>query len=218
MTDFILLIGHITWYEDEIRQLNACPIVNVSIYVTTKTDPIVQSSPTNDEEVQNEKNLRASMILETSQDSANTDGLNVAPVSPVSMESSSSSSDISEPGSPSTMFNEKPLSSDPEKDHEFTSPVRFARKGRKNKKNDRLSILLAQIDAVPTVQVATLSGRPNLTGIVREVVKGTEANDSIMIGACGPVELMRVARNAAAENITVSGASISLHCEQFGWG
>ncbi|RPA82501.1 hypothetical protein BJ508DRAFT_414116 [Ascobolus immersus RN42] len=209
---------HITWYEDEIRQLNDCPIVNVSIYVTSKTDPIVQSSPSNDEEVQNEKNLRQSMILETSQNGPNADGVDVTPVSPVSMDSSSSSSDISEPGSPSTMYNEKPLSADPEKDLAFLTPVVRSKRGRKDKKQDRLSMLLAQIDAVPARGIATLSGRPNLTGIVREVVKSTEPMDSIMIGACGPVELMRVARNAAAENITVSGASISLHCEQFGWG
>lgn len=204
-----------TWYEDEIRTLSASPIVNVSIYVTTKTDPIVQSSPTNEEEVLNEKNLRASMILESNSDNP----LDVTPVSPVSMDSSSSSEDFSheDTGSPSgtSTFNEKTYS---EKTDTTNAVAKFAKRARRGKKGDRLSMLLAQIDAVPNLQVNTLSGRPNLTGIVREVVKSTEAADSIMIGACGPVELMRVARNAAAENITLSGSSISLHCEQFGWG
>ncbi|KAF3919070.1 hypothetical protein ABW21_db0203726 [Orbilia brochopaga] len=61
-------------------------------------------------------------------------------------------------------------------------------------------------------------GRPDLTSIVKEAVKNAGQNDLIAVGACGPTELMRCARNATAGVIKTGGPSISLHCEQFGWG
>ncbi|EWC47483.1 hypothetical protein DRE_00451 [Drechslerella stenobrocha 248] len=61
-------------------------------------------------------------------------------------------------------------------------------------------------------------GRPDLGSIVKEAVRNARQNDLVAVGACGPTELMRRARNAAADVITPGGPSISLHCEQFGWG
>ncbi|EPS39778.1 hypothetical protein H072_6235 [Dactylellina haptotyla CBS 200.50] len=62
------------------------------------------------------------------------------------------------------------------------------------------------------------SGRPDMDAIVKEATRNANQHDLIAVGACGPTELMRRARNATAAAITTSGASISLHCEQFGWG
>jgi hypothetical protein len=103
-------------------------------------------------------------------------------------------------------------------------------------RGNRNSILMeAQIDQKPTVPIKTLAGRPDLTAIVKSVVKGAEQRDTVAVGgrfsflipneaftdwstACGPTELMRVARNAVADSITITGPSVTLHCEQFGWG
>jgi hypothetical protein len=78
--------------------------------------------------------------------------------------------------------------------------------------------LEAKIDEVPRIKVETKTGRPDITKIVETMVKGAHRRDIVAVGACGPAELMRVARNAVADNITVTGPSITLHCEQFGWG
>lgn len=90
---------------------------------------------------------------------------------------------------------------------------------REKRHSKRLSIRMeAQMDQRPMFYIETLGGRPDLTSIVKSVVKSAEQRDTIAVGACGPTELMRVARNAVADNITMSGPSITLHCEQFGWG
>ncbi|KAF3921014.1 hypothetical protein ABW20_dc0110571 [Dactylellina cionopaga] len=61
-------------------------------------------------------------------------------------------------------------------------------------------------------------GRPDMNLIVKEAIKNASQHDLVSIGACGPTHLMRCARNATAAVITPGGPSISLHCEQFGWG
>ncbi|RVD80499.1 uncharacterized protein DFL_008396 [Arthrobotrys flagrans] len=61
-------------------------------------------------------------------------------------------------------------------------------------------------------------GRPEMDMIVQDAIRNATQNDLVAVGACGPTELMRCARNAAASAITPNGPSISLHCEQFGWG
>ncbi|KAK6333709.1 hypothetical protein TWF730_003892 [Orbilia blumenaviensis] len=61
-------------------------------------------------------------------------------------------------------------------------------------------------------------GRPEMDMIVQDAVRNATQNDLVAVGACGPTELMRCARNATASAIRANGPSISLHCEQFGWG
>lgn len=87
-----------------------------------------------------------------------------------------------------------------------------------NSKNRNSIILESQIDQQPSINVKTLGGRPDISAIVKNVVKVAEERDLIAVAACGPVELMRIARNAVADNIEIGGASVILHCEQFGWG
>ncbi|TVY78529.1 Ferric/cupric reductase transmembrane component [Lachnellula suecica] len=60
-------------------------------------------------------------------------------------------------------------------------------------------------------------GRPDVDAMIRDVVSKSGRNERIMIAACGPDQLMWTVRRTAASCISVSGASIELHCEQFGW-
>ena len=76
----------------------------------------------------------------------------------------------------------------------------------------------AIIDAMPQVDIATMPGRPNVAEIVKAAVAASSPRDTVAVAACGPVELMRIARNAVADNISLAGPSVTLHCEQFGWG
>ena len=84
----------------------------------------------------------------------------------------------------------------------------------------RVSQLLeSQIDQKPRIKIQTIGGRPDLSEIVKKAVGAAEERDMVAVAACGPVELMRVTRNAVADSIKlVGGPSVTLHCEQFGWG
>jgi|SRR5690606_5243083 len=174
-------LGHIAWYEAELAELKSSPIVNLHVYVTSKSDPIVTSDPNaNAADAAAEEDVRRSVLLDDSVDSLTSD---------------------SEPSSPTLNF---PMSKE---------IMVHSEKNNKGKAKRR-----SIIDQQANIEIDTLPGRPDLAGIVTEVVKSSEAIDTIAVGACGPVELMRVARNAVAKGITVSGPSLTLHCEQFGWG
>ena len=79
-------------------------------------------------------------------------------------------------------------------------------------------ILESQLDQRPRINVKTLPGRPGVGAIVKGVVKAAEERDLVAVAAYGPMEseLIRVTRNAVANSIELGGASVTLHCEQFG--
>jgi hypothetical protein len=60
-------------------------------------------------------------------------------------------------------------------------------------------------------------GRPDIPAIISDVVRRAGRRDRILIGACGPDSLMWDVRRAATNAITLSGPSVELHGEQFGW-
>lgn len=60
-------------------------------------------------------------------------------------------------------------------------------------------------------------GRPDVQALIGDVVSKSDKNERIAIAACGPDSLMWTVRRMAADCISVKGASIELHCEQFGW-
>jgi hypothetical protein len=60
-------------------------------------------------------------------------------------------------------------------------------------------------------------GRPNVPAIINDVVRRSGRHERILIGACGPDSLMWDVRRAATNAISVSGPSVELHGEQFGW-
>ena len=62
-----------------------------------------------------------------------------------------------------------------------------------------------------------ISGRPDLRALIKSIVAAAEPTDRIAIAACGPQALMKDVRNAAASEVRISGPSVELHSEQFGW-
>jgi len=62
-----------------------------------------------------------------------------------------------------------------------------------------------------------ISGRPDVKALIQSIVAGADSSDRIAIGACGPEALMKDVRNASASVVRISGPSVELHSEQFGW-
>ncbi|KAH0606141.1 uncharacterized protein H6S33_003802 [Morchella sextelata] len=205
---------HLTWYEEEIKELTQCPIVNLSIYVSSKTDPIVTSQPV-EEATAVENDVRRSLYLDL-------DGDETEPSTPDEDAIETSSDPIAEALEKELGFG---------KDHiealqkelgigTLGTQEELVRDKRISKRlSQRYSANLeAQIDQRPMSYIETMSGRPDLTALIKGIVKNAEQRDTVAVGACGPTELMRVARNAVADSITLTGPSVTLHCEQFGWG
>lgn len=56
-------------------------------------------------------------------------------------------------------------------------------------------------------------GRPDVTTVVREAVSSMAPSQRVLVAACGPTEMIKTVRNAAAKSIRNSRASVELHCE-----
>lgn len=214
---YLFVVGHITWFESEIDTLQKAPNVNVSIYVTTKTDPIVTSQPV-EVEVAAEEDVRNSLYIDDDVDT----------VDPERRLQTTSSDSTFPP--PAVMVHEKSDIKRLEGLNELdlgalkeigtsagvSNHLRVHR--TQSSKNRNSVILESQIDQQPIINVKTIGGRPDIGAIVKCVAKAAEERDLVAVAACGPIELVRVARNAVADSIDIGGASITLHCEQFGWG
>lgn len=61
------------------------------------------------------------------------------------------------------------------------------------------------------------SGRPDISATISDIFERSEANDRVIVAACGPDSLMQAARRSVANNIKVKGPSMEYHAEQFGW-
>lgn len=59
--------------------------------------------------------------------------------------------------------------------------------------------------------------RAEVPSIIRGVVSETSKDQSVLVMGCGPSALMKQVRNTTAECVTVSGPTVELHCEEFGW-
>lgn len=196
--------------------------MNVSIYVTTQTDPIVTSQPVAVEAAA-ERDVRNSLYVDDDDvDIADLEGR--APSSSSNDTLPTPSSTEKQAGVGAGDLTEVDLGALKEigntttttRATEPTSTLRVPR--AHNSKNRNSVILESQIDQRPRINVKTLGGRPDIGTIVKNVVRASEERDLVAVAACGPVELMRVARNAVADSIEIGGASVTLHCEQFGWG
>ncbi|KAF8250580.1 hypothetical protein K440DRAFT_653467 [Wilcoxina mikolae CBS 423.85] len=162
---------HLTWFEDELEELKKSPIVNMSVYVTHNTDPIVTSLSV-EADAAREENVRRSIYVEND-----------------------------EPQLPN-----------------LNDDIAFKVLESGLVRQSAAQKLEATIDKMPRIPYRTHNGRPDISAIIGSVVSSSEQRNTVAVGACGPSELMRVARNAVADNITLTGPSITLHCEQFGWG
>ncbi|KAK6354562.1 hypothetical protein TWF696_003704 [Orbilia brochopaga] len=190
--------SHTQWFEKELEELRDCPIVNLRIFVTREASNLIASHP--DSPVsESAENLQNAIPVSEAIDSE--PPVDEKPARSPSPPSSPTSSQTSSSSSPYTInflaLPEKALSLAIETETKTNSTQR-----RPSSLEDHYFEY----------------GRPDLTSIVKEAVRNADENDLIAVGACGPTELMRCARNAAAGVVTIGGPSISLHCEQFGWG
>lgn len=216
------MLGHLTWYEAEIEELQRSSVVNLQIYVTSKTDNIVTSEPV-EAEAAAERHVRDSLYIDDIANNSDDYLENGVPSSP-----SSSSVDDEKPTAETfdhpalAHLKEAGLKDVDIHHHEDTSrhlrPPPASRRHTRSNRNS--AILEAQIDMPASARVATLTlpGRPDIAAIVKRTVSEAEERDLVAVAACGPVELMRITRNAVADSIDLKGASVTLHCEQFGWG
>jgi ferredoxin-NADP reductase len=64
---------------------------------------------------------------------------------------------------------------------------------------------------------AVQTGRPDVASLIRDAVNSTPKDKRVLVAACGPVPLMNVVRDTSAKLISVRGAGVEVHLEQFGW-
>ncbi|PYI00747.1 hypothetical protein BO78DRAFT_424196 [Aspergillus sclerotiicarbonarius CBS 121057] len=61
-------------------------------------------------------------------------------------------------------------------------------------------------------------GRPDISNFISAAAdSGCKPDDRIIVGACGPKELMIATRNAVSDIMRKDGPAITLYTEQFGW-
>ncbi|KAH8601638.1 ferric reductase NAD binding domain-containing protein [Bisporella sp. PMI_857] len=68
-----------------------------------------------------------------------------------------------------------------------------------------------------TSSLEVVSGRPNIDALVRSLVESAGAHERVAVASCGPDAMMKDVRRVTASVTRVSGPSVELHCEQFGW-
>lgn len=177
-TNNMLFIGHLTWYEEEIRELTQCPIVNLSIYVTSKTDPIVTSQPV-EEATAVENDVRRSLYLDLDGDDS--------PPSTPDEDAIETSSD------PTAEALEKELGFGRDHIEALQKELGIGTLGtqeelvRDKRISKRLSQrysanLEAQMDQRPMSYIETMSGRPDLTALIKGIVKNAEQRDTVAVG------------------------------------
>lgn len=186
--------GHISWYEDELEELKKSPLVRVSVFVTSAEDPIVGGQSA-DAEAAQEHQVRRSICPDVEK--------------PRLLDSDGALGNLKEIEAGFGVATSAAAST--------TGSERIHSSNSSNKKAGAAAEE-AIIDAMPQIDIATLPGRPNVAAIVEAAVAASAPRDTVAVAACGPVELMRIARNAVADNISLAGPSVTLHCEQFGWG
>ncbi|KAF8469474.1 ferric reductase NAD binding domain-containing protein [Kalaharituber pfeilii] len=224
--ELVWVIGderHITWYESEIEILQKSPYVNLSIYVTSQTDTIVSSQPV-EVEASAEQDVRNSLYVDDDNDNEHEEADIESRI-----HSNASTSTYPSPSSESKKMPQyvlgqsgteslaafKEISLGREKVDSTVPTVSQDEKAKSSGSNGiaakpKPETRTSQIDQWPTTQVKTLGGRPDLGTIVKGVVKVFEERDLVAVAACGPVELMRVTRNAVADSIELGGASVTL--------
>ena len=60
-------------------------------------------------------------------------------------------------------------------------------------------------------------GKPDVGAVLDHTIKAAKRTDKIIVTVCGPESLMRTVRNLVAKAIPLSGPSLTLRSEQFGW-
>jgi hypothetical protein len=63
------------------------------------------------------------------------------------------------------------------------------------------------------------SGRPDVASMIRNVVTSSQTQERVIVAVCGPTSLANTTRETVASCVgaEAKGASVRLHCEEFGW-
>jgi hypothetical protein len=82
--------------------------------------------------------------------------------------------------------------------------------------------VVVEIPATPTgdnmpLPPYAVPGRPDVHSIIRRIASECEANQQVIVAACGPAGLSNDVRDAVGSCIDVDGPSLNLHLEAFGW-
>ncbi|KAJ5952097.1 FAD-binding 8 [Penicillium vulpinum] len=80
-------------------------------------------------------------------------------------------------------------------------------KGGAQQSTDNISSSIHQI----------LPGRPNIGNLIRTATTASNSDDRIIVGACGPSELLGTTRKAVNNELHNDGLSITLYTEEFEW-
>jgi hypothetical protein len=76
--------------------------------------------------------------------------------------------------------------------------------------------LSSQFSAHDISSIATVTGRPDITSLIKAYTSGSETGNKTIVSACGPIELLDEVRATVAK-VVGSGKEVGLHCESFGW-
>jgi hypothetical protein len=68
-----------------------------------------------------------------------------------------------------------------------------------------------------TLPPYAVPGRPDVHSTVRRVASECEANQRVLVAACGPTGLSDGVRDAVRDCTSIDGPSLDLHLEAFGW-
>ncbi|EKV10623.1 Ferric reductase transmembrane component 5, putative [Penicillium digitatum PHI26] len=73
-------------------------------------------------------------------------------------------------------------------------------------------------DSISSSTNQILQGRPNIGNLIAAAAAGSgNLEDRIIVGACGPSELMSTTRKAVNDDLLKGGPSITLYTEEFEW-
>lgn len=99
----------------------------------------------------------------------------------------------------------------------ITRPGQIRRNAVAEKDGDDLALKESHnsYDDFPSIQQE--NGKPDIKVHLNHMVTTAEKSDRIIVSCCGPADLMQEVRNTVAESISLSGPSITLQNEQFGW-
>jgi hypothetical protein len=80
----------------------------------------------------------------------------------------------------------------------------------------KTSAMLGAVEYEPSVLHKEF-GRPDVGDHIAQMIASSSKTDRIMVSCCGPTLLMSEVRNLVARSVSMSGPSITLCNEQFGW-
>ncbi|OBT67744.1 hypothetical protein VE03_03545 [Pseudogymnoascus sp. 23342-1-I1] len=70
---------------------------------------------------------------------------------------------------------------------------------------------------ISTSDIATIHGRPCIPTLMESLLDNCNSTKRVIVGACGPKELLETVKSTESRCIRADGPSFTLHIEGFGW-